>query len=44
MHKKTLYNKAVNLSMKEKEYADRFGYVKVKGFKKLKFVYDRTPK
>jgi len=41
MHKKTLYNKAINLNMKEKEYADKFNYAKIKGFKKLRFVYER---
>ena len=42
MHKKTLYNKAINLSMKEREYAERFGYLKVWGRCKLRFIYRRT--
>lgn len=41
MHKKTLYNKAVSLGMKEAEYATAFGYHKVFGGKKLRYIYVR---
>jgi GNAT superfamily N-acetyltransferase len=41
MHKKTLYNRAVNLSMKEAEYAEQFGFIKVHGSEKLRFVFKR---
>lgn len=40
MHKKTLYNKAVKMSMTEAQYADKFGYTKVYGKNKLRFVYE----
>jgi very-short-patch-repair endonuclease len=39
MHKKTLYNKAVNQKMKEVEFADKFQYTKVIGKKKFRFIY-----
>ncbi len=39
MHKKTLYNRAVKMSMTEKQYANERGYRKVWGRKKLRFVY-----
>lgn len=38
MHKKTLYNRAVNLRMKESEFAEKYGYYKKYGGKKLCFV------
>lgn len=38
MHKKTLYNRAVNLQLTESEFSNQFGYKKVYGGKKLKFV------
>jgi len=41
MHKKTLYGKAVKMSMIESEYAERFGYKKVFGTEKLRFVFER---
>lgn len=41
MHKKTLYNRAINLKMTEAEYADRYGYVKKWGGPKLCFIYNR---
>lgn len=41
MHKKTLYGKAVRLSMTEAEYADKFGYKKVFGTEKLRFIMER---
>jgi len=41
MHKKTLYNKAVNLKLTEKEFAERYGYYKVEGMAKSKYVYIR---
>lgn len=39
MHKKTLYNKAQNLKMTEKEYSEQNGYHKVKGKQKSRYVY-----
>ena len=41
IHKKTLYNRAVRMSMKEKEYADFHGYEKSFGREKIKFILDR---
>jgi len=41
MHKKTLYNHAVKMRMKEGEYAEANGYKKIWGGKKLKFIYER---
>jgi GNAT superfamily N-acetyltransferase len=42
MHKKTLYSKAVQMKLTEKEYAERFGYKRVFGSKKLRFLYKRV--
>ena len=39
MHKKTLWNRARNLCLSEAEYAERFGYIKVWGLPKKKFVF-----
>ena len=39
MHKKTLYNRAIKMSMTEKEFAEAYGYTKVFGKEKLRFVY-----
>jgi len=44
MHKKTLYNHAKKMSMKEKEFAESNGYKKVYGKDKLRFVFNRQPK
>lgn len=41
MHKKTLWDKASKMSMKEKDFAEQNGYIKVWGKEKLKFVYQR---
>lgn len=41
MHKKTLYGHAKKMGLKEKEYSDKFGYKKVYGKEKLRFVYER---
>jgi GNAT superfamily N-acetyltransferase len=41
MHKKTLYGKAVQLKLKESEFAEKFGYKRVYGSKKLRFIYER---
>jgi len=41
MHKKTLYNKAVKMNIVESEYANKFGYKKIFGSKKLRFVFKR---
>jgi GNAT superfamily N-acetyltransferase len=41
MHKKTLYNRAVMMKMKEKQYAENLGYKKVFGFEKLRFIFKR---
>lgn len=38
MHKKTLYSRAKRLSTTESEYAEKFGYIKKYGGKKLCFV------
>ena len=38
MHKKTLYNRAVKMSMSESDFAERNGYVKKYGGKKLCFI------
>lgn len=38
MHKKTLWNRAKNLCMKEKEYAGLFGYRKIWVLPKKKFT------
>jgi hypothetical protein len=40
MHKKTLYNRACKMSMKEREFAEKYNYNKVWGLGKRKFVYD----
>lgn len=41
MHKKTLYNRAVNLGLTERQFADRYGYYKKYGGSKLCFVKQR---
>lgn len=41
MHKKTLYNRAVNLKLTESEYATQYSYSKKYGGHKLCFVYER---
>lgn len=41
MHKKTLYNKAINLNLTEAQYAERFGFRKVFGDVKRRFVFVR---
>lgn len=41
MHKKTLYNHAVSMKMKEADYAERHGYNKTYGQEKLRFIYER---
>lgn len=41
MHKKCLYNKSKNLKLSEAKFARKFGYKKVKGFYKHKFIYTR---
>lgn len=41
MHKKTLYNKAVNLKLTESEYADKFGFKKTYGYNKQRFIFRR---
>ena len=41
MHKKTLYNRATSLKLKERAYAERFGYLKVWGDRKLRFIFER---
>jgi len=38
MHKKTLYGKAKNSEMKEAEFAEKFGYQKVKGKVKSRYI------
>jgi GNAT superfamily N-acetyltransferase len=39
MHKKTLWNRAVNMQITEKEYAQKFGYNKVWGLPKKKYEF-----
>jgi len=39
-HKKTLWNKAKQMVMTEGEYCDKYGYVKVFGGEKRRFIYD----
>lgn len=41
MHKKTLYNHAVKMGVRENDYAEINGYKKVYGKEKLRFVYER---
>lgn len=41
MHKKTLYNHAVKMAMKEAEFAEKYGYEKVTGMEKIKFIKHR---
>ena len=41
MHKKTLYNKAINLKLTESEFALKFNYHKVYGSAKKRFVFIR---
>ena len=38
MHKKTLWNHANSLKMSEKEFAEKYGYTKVYGYEKYKFI------
>lgn len=40
MHKKTLWNHANSLGMKESDFAEKYSYVKVYGFEKHKFIKD----
>jgi len=40
MHKKTLYNRAVNLKLTESQFAEKFGYIKKWGGPKLCFIYE----
>ena len=41
MHKKTLYNQARKMSMVEADYAAAYGYQRVYGGEKLRFIYER---
>ncbi len=41
MHKKTLYNHACKMNLKEQEFADQNGYKRIYGDKKLRFIFDR---
>jgi len=38
-HKKTLWNKASKMRMPESEYCEKFGYHKVWGYEKKRFIY-----
>jgi hypothetical protein len=42
LHKKTVYNQAASLHMSESAYAEKHGYVKVKGKEKTKFLITRS--
>jgi len=39
MHKKTLYNRAVKMSMTEKEFSKKYEYKKLKTAEKYRFIY-----
>ncbi len=41
MHKKTLYNRAIRLSLTESAFAEKFDYRKVFGAEKIRFVLER---
>jgi very-short-patch-repair endonuclease len=41
LHKKTLYNRAIKMNMKEKDYADEHEYKKLFGREKIKFMFKR---
>lgn len=41
LHKKTLYNRARKMSMKEREYAEKYGYIKSFGKEKIKYILTR---
>jgi len=41
MHKKTLYNRARQMSATETEYAKLHGYIKVYGSEKTRYIYER---
>ena len=41
MHKKTLYNHAIKMHVTETEFADKMGYKKIYGDKKLRFTFVR---
>ncbi len=41
MGKKKLYSKAVQMKMKEREYADIYGYSRIYGDEKLRFLFER---
>lgn len=40
MHKKTLYKHAVKMSMTEKEYAEKFGYKRIYGKEKIRYILE----
>jgi GNAT superfamily N-acetyltransferase len=42
MHKKTLYERACLMQSTEREYAEKHGFKKTYGFKKLRFIYHRV--
>lgn len=44
MHKKTLYNRAINLKLTEKEFADKYGYGKIVGGEKTCFILSSRTK
>lgn len=41
MHKKTLYNHACKMGLKEREFAEKEGYKRVYGDKKLRFIFEK---
>lgn len=41
MHKRTLYGHAIRMKMKENDFAKKFGYIKVFGYEKNKFILHR---
>jgi hypothetical protein len=39
MHKKTLWNHATQMKMSENEFANKYGYIKVIGKEKIRYIY-----
>jgi len=39
-HKKTLWNKASKMCMTESEYCAKYGFVKIRGEKKFRYIYE----
>jgi hypothetical protein len=39
MHKKTLWDHAMSLKLPEKVFAEKYGYTRIDGKEKLRFIY-----